>query len=228
MKSAIVTSDEQLRAAVVEELDWDPEFDSSEIAVAAEGDTVTLTGFVDNYAAKLASERAAKRVFGVRAVANDINVKLRLKRADSDIAKDAAQALRSRISIPNSVKATVRDGLVTLDGTVDWMYQRTAAESAVKYLRGISGIKNYITINSKVWTADVSLRIQDALRRNAEVDARGIEIQAHEGTVSLHGSVHSWAERAAAERAAASAPGVTKIDSHLVVSNEGPPAIDHS
>ena len=119
--------------------------------------------------------------------------------------------------MPGNVQATVRNGHVTLEGTVDWMYQKLAAESAVKYLQGVKGVMNYIAVKPQVSTREVKTRIEDALRRSAEVDARRVAVEAANGTVSLYGAVHSWAEKTQAERAAWAAPGVSKVDSHLVV-----------
>jgi osmotically-inducible protein OsmY len=217
MTTTITKMDEVVRDRVLRELEWDPEFDASEIGVTADGEVVTLTGFVDTYAAKLAAERAAERVVGVRAVANGLQVRLRLERPDPDIAKDALAALRSRISIPATVQATVRNGHVSLHGEVEWMYQKAAAEAAVKDLPGLKGIDNYIQIVPTGLASDVKGRIEDALARNAQVDARRIRVEADGGTVSLHGFVRSWVEKRQVEDAAWSAPGVSDVKSHLIM-----------
>lgn len=138
-------TDEAVRDAVMFQLDWEPDFVASGIGAAVEDGVVTLTGHVETYAAKLAAERGAKRVYGVRAVANELVVKLRDERDDTDIAQDCVHALRSRMTVPPEVKVTVRYAHVILDGDVDWMYQKMAAENAVRYVRGVKGISNEIT-----------------------------------------------------------------------------------
>jgi osmotically-inducible protein OsmY len=153
------------------QLDWDPEVDASAVGVAATHGTVTLTGFIDTYSGKLAAERAAKRGRGVRAVANDIEVRLRLERTDADIAQDAARALELRSMIPDAVQAVVHDGHLTLTGKVEWLYQKESAERAVRHLRGVRGVFNHITVAARAAVPDVRHRIVKALHQNADVDA---------------------------------------------------------
>ena len=226
MTTATLTgTDLRLRNFVVRELDWDPDVDASAIGVSAHYGVVTLTGFVDTYAGKLAAERVAKRMRGVRAVANDITVRLAVDRTDADIAADAAAALKLQTTAADKVQIAVHHGHVGLTGTVEWFTQREAAAAAVHHVPGVRGVVNYIEVASKPAFRDVHRRIVSALHRNADLDARNLRVDVAGDVVTLTGTVGSWLQRDAAERGAASAPGIRRVQNQIVVA---PPAIEES
>jgi osmotically-inducible protein OsmY len=215
--ASITGTDIRVRGAVVRQLDWDPEVDASAIGVSAGDSVVTLTGFVDSYAEKLAAERVAKQVRGVRGVANDIVVRQMVGRTDADIAHDAVLCLAQRPDLAETIQATVHHGHLTLTGQVSWLLQREAAEHAVKHVRGLLGIFNHITVRPGSTQRDVRRRIVTALHHNADLDARHISVAVHDDTVTLTGMVGTWMQRDAAERAAGSAAGVVRVENQLVV-----------
>ncbi len=213
--------DKEIQQAVLRELDWDPLVKSTEIGVAVKDGIVTLSGFVDSYGKKYNAERAAKRLAGVKAVVNDLKVTLPTsdERTDVDIARAAVHALEEHTNVPrDQIKITVRDGFITLEGEVEWNYQKEEAESAVRYLTGVKGVINLITVRPVVEPLDVRQKIEEALKRIASLDAGRISVQAQGSKVILRGTVHSWAERDAAERAAWRAPGVAAVENLITVS----------
>jgi osmotically-inducible protein OsmY len=217
MTITLSSTDQRLRDTVTRHLALDPEFDASMVGVSAHEGIVTLTGYVDTFAAKLAAERAARRVYGVKAIANELEVRLSEERIDPDIAKDAVEALRNRIDVPFGLGVTVRAGYISLTGRVEWMYQKAAAERAVKYLRGVRGVLNHIEVKPRVSPKDVETHIVEALHRHADLDARRIHVEAVGGTVTLSGSVRSWMEKDEAQRAAWRTPGVSAVDNRISV-----------
>ena len=217
-------TDIRVRDAVLRQLEWDPQVDASAIGVAAKNGAITLTGYIDSYAGKLMAERTAKRVRGVRAVANDVEVRLKLGRTDADIAADVAHVLELRSTVPDTVQATVHDGHVTLTGTVNWLFQSRDAERVVHHIRGVRSVQNYITVTPQITVEDVRHRIVAALHRNANIDAQHILVTVTGDTAVLTGTVGTWLQREAAEEAAAEAAGIARVDNRLVV--EPPEAVD--
>ena len=213
-------TDHQLRQDVLDELDFEPSVNAVHIGVGAHGGVITLTGFVSSYGEKLAAERAARRIKGVKAIAEEIEIRLPSdkKVADDEIAGRAVDILKWRVGFPaNRIKVKVEKGIVTLTGDVDWRFQKSEAEAAVHNLSGVAGVANLIQVNSAVPVAEVKEKIQKSLHRNAELDASRITVQIDGGKVVLGGKVHAWYERDIAERAAWSAPGVTEVQDHIQI-----------
>jgi osmotically-inducible protein OsmY len=218
-----MVSPTQLQRNVLAELDWDPSVNAANVGVTVDDGVVTLQGAVDSYADKLAAEKAAKRVRGVKAVANDLEVKLLSdsKRTDTDIAQAALRVLEWDTRIPHeALKVTVKNGWVTLDGEVEWQFQRDDASHAVRRLTGVIGVINLIAVKPHIMPGDVKDKIVAAIERKAELDAQHIEVRVDGSKITLTGTVRSWAERHDAEQAAWSAPGVANVANHLHVEYE--------
>jgi osmotically-inducible protein OsmY len=214
-------SDSDIRRDVEDELRWDPEIDATDIAVSVKNGVVTLAGFVRSYMQKYQAEADAKRVAGVVAVANDLEVRLPGvdERPDPDIAREAVDRIKSELPFAwDRTRVVVKSGWVTLEGEVEWNYQRERAEEAVRRVRGVKGITNSIEVKPQVAPAEIRRKIEDALRRAAEIDASRITVETVGSEVILRGTVRSWAERQEAERAAWSAPGVARVDNRIIIS----------
>ena len=215
--ASLSQGDRLVRDDVAAELGWDSAVDASAIGVAAKDGAVTLTGFIDSYAGKLAAERAAKRVRGVRAVANDIQVRLKLGRTDEDLAAGLSRALRDRTTLPESVQATVHSGHVTLTGQVGSLLQRAIAEFAASDVKGVKAVINRVEVMPRASSLDVRREIARALHRDADIDVRGINVTIDGRVALLTGTVNSFQERKAAERAASHAANITFVDNQLRV-----------
>jgi osmotically-inducible protein OsmY len=213
-------TEKQLQQAVMDELDFEPIVRSTDIGVSVHEGVVSLSGFVDSYGDKFDAERAVKRVFGVKGIANDLQVKLPNagQRTDPEIAEAAVHALEASNSVPRGrIKVTVRDGVVLLDGEVDWKFQSMAAEDAIRHLSGVRDIRSHVRLKPHASAMDVKSLIEGALRRSAEVEARRIAVETTDGKVILRGSVHSWHEHGEVVNAAWRAPGVTLVEDRLTV-----------
>jgi osmotically-inducible protein OsmY len=214
-------TDEDIQTDVLEELKWDSRVQPNEIGVAVKDGVVTLTGWVDSYRKKMAAEEAAHRVRGVKAVANDIEVRLpgSAERTDADLAKAALNALKWEAAIStDKVEVTVSKGWVTLRGEVEYNFQKREAERAVERLSGVKGVINLIVVKPRLSPRDLKQQIEKALVRNAETDAEHITVEVQGSKVILRGTVRSYAEKKAAEDAAWSAPGITEVENRIVIS----------
>jgi osmotically-inducible protein OsmY len=213
-------TDAQIQSDVLAELKWEPRVQPNEIGVAVKDGVVTLTGWVDSYTKRWAAEEATHRVRGVKAVANDIEVKLSSddERTDGDIAAAAVRALEWDAFIPvDKLDVTVSKGWVTLKGEVEWQYQKEDAERVVRRLAGVTGVTNLVTVTPRVAASELKQRIEQALLRSVETDAKGITVDVDGDAVILKGTVRSWAERQEAEREAWAAPGVASVDNRITI-----------
>ena len=214
-------NDGTLRQDIIDELDFEPSIDAADIGVAVDNGVVTLTGHVPTYSQKMTVEAVVRRVKGVKGLAEEIEVRPfgSNRTADDEIAKRAINTLMWNTSVPdNAVQVKVQKGWLTLTGKVDWQYQKTAAADAVSDLAGVTGVTNQIEIKPRASAFDVKKRIEDALKRNAELEAKAIRVDVLDaGKVRLEGRVHAWSERSAAERAAWSAPGVTIVEDRITI-----------
>lgn len=222
--TTIARTDEQLQREVLDELKWDARVHPNEIGVSVKDGVVTLSGSVDAYTKEWAAEEIALRVRGVKAVANDLEVRLPsfAERSDADLAAAAVHALEWDAFVPiERLEVSVTKGKITLRGEVDWGYQKQDAERVVRRLAGVRSVNNFLTVHplTKVWPAEVKQKIEAALVRTAQLDAQHIKVEAHNGRVILRGAVHAWAEKDEAERVAWSAPGVTEVDNHITIAS---------
>ena len=215
--------DQEIKRNVEAELHWDPELDASDVAVTVKDGVVTLAGFVRNSTEQSAAERITKRVIGVKAVVNELQVKLPSERLDREIAQDAINALnRALPTVSQSIKVTVRDGSISLEGEVPWDFQRQLAEKAVRDVPGVKGVLSTIKVEPKAAPVDLKAQIEEALKRSAEVHAKDIVVESDKGVVTLRGKVRSWAEKDEVAKAAWRAPGVHEVRNYILVESMDP------
>jgi osmotically-inducible protein OsmY len=216
-----IRTDAEIKKDVEAELRWNPSIDPTDVAVAVKNGVVTLTGFTRSFSEKWEAERAVKHVAGVVGVANDIEVRLPSvdQRPDPEIARDAVTAIKNRLPMSaEHIQVTVKNGWVSLEGEVEWQYQRESAETAVRWVRGVKGVSNLVHLKPRAAASEIKHKIDEAFRRSAEVDANRVTVEANGSEVVLKGTVRSWAERQEAERVAWAAPGVTRVDNRITIS----------
>jgi osmotically-inducible protein OsmY len=213
-------TDSDVKRDVEDELKYDPDLSTAEIGVSVKNGVVALTGFVRSYSQKLQAETDAKRINGVLGVANDLEVRFESvdARPDPDIARDVIAQMKLELPFSyEKIKTVVKNGWVTLEGDVEWNYQRTRAESAALRVKGVLGVSNFVKVAPRVSPVEVKSKIENALKRSAQLDASRIIVETNGSEVVLKGTVRSWAEREEAERAAWLAPGVTKVDDRIAI-----------
>ncbi len=213
-------TDRELLEDVQAALDWEPSVEATDIGVTVDDGVITLRGQVKSYREKETAELVALKVYGVKGLANELKVHIvgTWERTDSDIAQAAVRALELNTALPRDrIIVAVESGWLTLKGIVNWQYQKELAAKVVRDLAGVHGVSNAITVQPSVKAGDVQSKIEAALKRSAEVDARRIHVYVREGTVTLTGNVRSWVEREEAERAAWAAPGVKQVDDQVLV-----------
>jgi osmotically-inducible protein OsmY len=218
----MIRKDKDLRLDVLDELEWEPSIDAAAIGVAVYDGIVTLSGAVHSFTERLAAERATQRVHGVKAVANDLEVRLpgTHERTDSEIAAAAVSVLSWKPSVPTGrVKVAVNKGWITLDGDVDWNYQKRAASEAVHRLVGVRGVHNLIAVKPYASASDVKSRVEAAFRRSAQLDAPAVRAETPDGKVTLHGKAHFWWERKEALRTAWAVPGTTQVENLITIAH---------
>lgn len=215
-----MSKNEELKDEILEELKWDPRVDESKIGVAVSDAVVTLMGHVSSFPSKIAACEAVRQVKGVKAIADELEVRLpsNEKYDDEDIAGKVANVMTWNVSVPDeSVRAKVRDGIVSLTGEVDWQFQRKNLVDAVRHIRGVKSITNLVTIRPRASSSDISKEIKRALHRNADLESRHIDVTVENGKVTLGGKVHTYYEKGLIEAAVWQAPGVTKVVDHLEI-----------
>jgi osmotically-inducible protein OsmY len=216
--ATLIRTDEEIQRDVLAELKWDAQVQPNEIGVSVKDGVVILTGWVDSFLKKWAAEEAAHRVPGVKAVANDIEVRLPSERTDADIAAAAIRALEWDAGIPSDkIELTVSKGWVTFKGEVEWQYQKEDAERVVRRLSGVKGVTNLIVVKPRTTASELKKKIEEALVRNAQIDASRITVEVQGTKAILKGTVRSWAEKEEAERVAWLAPGITSVENRITL-----------